>query len=79
MKDEHTVGKKWPKMVVKWPFYESVLYRNGVYKTTKSNVYKGFWSFFRQKKNLMFQKNLEFVVSELIFVSGEENIKQTSR
>ena len=25
------LAKKWPEMIVKWPFYESVLYRNGVY------------------------------------------------
>ena len=25
------LAKKWPEMTVKWPFYESVLYRNRVY------------------------------------------------
>ena len=38
MKDVHTFGKKWPEMVVKWPFYESVLYRNGVYNQQLKNL-----------------------------------------
>ena len=31
VKDKHTVGKKWPELVVKRPFILSFLFRNRVY------------------------------------------------